>query len=79
MTKEEIKKKFDRRAYMRDYMKKYNQTDDGKKKSKKSMLITKNQKKGKKPEKKWLAKNPESVQKSSEKYRKSDKWKELLS
>ncbi len=26
------KKKFDRKAYMRDYMKKYNQTDDGKKK-----------------------------------------------
>lgn len=55
MTKEGKKKKFDRKAYMRDYMKKYNQTDDGKKKSKKSMLITKNQKKGKKPEKNgWL-------------------------
>ena len=55
MTKEEKKKKFDRTAYMRNYMKDYNQTEHGKKKSKKSMLITKNQKKGKKLEKNgWL-------------------------
>ena len=38
MTKEGKKKKFDRKAYMRDYMKKYNQTDDGKKPEKNGWL-----------------------------------------
>lgn len=32
MTKEGKKKKFDRTAYMRNYMKDYNQTEHGKKK-----------------------------------------------
>lgn len=76
MTKEGKKKKFDRKAYMRDYMKKYNQTDDGKKKKQEINANYQKSEKGKETRKKWLAKNPESVQKSSEKYRKSDKWKE---
>ena len=76
MTKEGKKKKFDRKAYMRDYMKKYNQTDDGKKKKQEINANYQKSEKGKETRKKWLAKNPESVQKASEKYRKTDKWKE---
>lgn len=78
MTKKEKKKKnkFDRTAYMRDYMRDYNQTDDGKKNRQKSNANYQKSEKGKETRKKWLANNPESVQKSSEKYRKTDKWKE---
>ena len=76
MTKEEKNNKFDRTAYMRDYMRDYNQTDDGKKNRQKSNANYQKSEKGKETRKKWLANNPESVQKSSEKYRKTDKWKE---
>lgn len=76
MTKEEKNNKFDRTAYMRDYMRDYNQTDDGKKKRQESNANYQKSEKGKETRKKWLANNPESVQKSSEKYRKTDKWKE---
>jgi transcriptional regulator with XRE-family HTH domain len=65
MTKEEKKKKFDRKAYMRDYRKKYNQTDDGRKKKKQEINANyQKSEKGKETRKKngWL-KNPESVQK----------------
>lgn len=76
MTKEEKNNKFDRTAYMRDYMRDYNQTDDGKKNRQKSNANYQKSEKGKETRKKWLANNPESVQKSTEKYRKTDKWKE---
>lgn len=76
MTKEEKKKKFDRTAYMREYMKDYNQTDDGKKKKQEINANYQKSEKGKETRKKWLANNPESVQKAYEKYRKTDKWKE---
>lgn len=80
MTKEEKKKKnknkFDRTAYMRDYMRDYNQTDDGKKKRQESNANYQKSEKGKETRKKWIANNPESVQKASENYRKTDKWKE---
>lgn len=76
MTKEGKKKKFDRTAYMRNYMKDYNQTENGKKKKQEINANYQKSEKGKETRKKWLAKNPESVQKSSEKYRKTDKWKE---
>ena len=78
MTKEEKKKKFDRTAYMRNYMKDYNQTEHGKKKKQEINANYQKSEKGKETRKKWLAKNPESVQKSSEKYRKTDKWKEVM-
>ena len=67
MTKEGKKKKFDRKAYMRDYMKKYNQTDDGKKKKQEINANYQKSEKGKETRKKWLAKNPESVQKEAQK------------
>ena len=76
MTKEEKNNKFDRTAYMRDYMRDYNQTDDGKKKRQESNANYQKSEKGKETRKKWLANNPESVQKAYEKYRKTDKWKE---
>lgn len=76
MTKEEKNNKFDRTAYMRDYMRDYNQTDDGKKKRQESNANYQKSEKGKETRKKWLTNNPESVQKSYEKYRKTDKWKE---
>ena len=76
MTKEEKNNKFDRTAYMRDYMRDYNQTDDGKKNRQKSNANYQKSEKGKETRKKWLANNPESVQKAYEKYRKTDKWKE---
>lgn len=76
MTKEEKNNKFDRTAYMREYMKDYNQTDDGKKKKQEINANYQKSEKGKETRKKWLANNPESVQKSSEKYRKTDKWKQ---
>ena len=76
MTKEEKKNKFDRTAYMREYMRDYTKTDEGKKKKQEINANYQKSEKGKETRKKWLAKNPESVQKSSEKYRKTDKWKE---
>lgn len=76
MSKEEKNKKFDRTAYMREYMREYNQTDDGKKKKQEINANYQKSEKGKETRKKWLAKNPESVQKAYEKYRKTDKWKE---
>ena len=76
MTKEEKNKKFDRTAYMRDYMRDYNQTDDGKQKRQESNANYRKSEKGKETRKKWIANNPESVQKASENYRKTDKWKE---
>lgn len=76
MTKEEKKNKFDRTAYMREYMRDYTQTDNGKKKKQESNANYQKSEKGKETRKKWLAKNPESVQKAYEKYRKTDKWKE---
>lgn len=76
MTKEEKKDKFDRTAYMRGYMREYNQTDDGKQKRQESNANYRKSEKGKETRKKWLANNPESVQKASENYRKTDKWKE---
>ena len=63
MTKEEKKDKFDRTAYMRGYMREYNQTDDGKQKRQESNANYRKSEKGKETRKKWLANNPESVQK----------------
>lgn len=55
MTKEGKKKKFDRKAYMRDYMKKYNQTDDGKKKKQEINANYQKSEKGKETRKNgWL-------------------------
>ena len=49
------KKMFDRKAYMRDYMKKYNQTDDGKKKKQEINANYQKSEKGKEARKNgWL-------------------------
>ena len=54
MTKEGKKKKFDSKAYMRDYMKKYNQTDDGKKKKQEINANYQKSEKGKETRKKMV-------------------------
>ena len=57
MTKEEKKNKFDRTAYMREYMRDYTKTDEGKKKKQEINANYQKSEKGKETRKKWLAKN----------------------
>ena len=55
MTKEGKKKKFDRTAYMRNYMKDYNQTEHGKKKKQEINANYQKSEKGKETRKNgWL-------------------------